>query len=100
MAKKKHTSINDYSKLPPSVLRKVDLESTLGTSTGENENAIVAGGWEGTDDATSTAPSDTAFNGLSERQKQEEVERLQELDTALENEPEMVVPEPARAETR
>ena len=35
-----------------------NLSRTEGSSTGEEENAIEAGGWEGTDDATSTAPSD------------------------------------------
>ena len=34
------------------------LAKTLGSATGETEHATVAGGWAGTDDDTSTAPSD------------------------------------------
>jgi hypothetical protein len=34
------------------------LEDTTGTSTGEKERAVELGGWAGTDDANSTAPSD------------------------------------------
>lgn len=30
----------------------------MGTATGEEEHAVVGGGWQGTDDATSTAPAD------------------------------------------
>lgn len=36
------------------------LGDTMGSSTGEAEFSAVSGGWEGTDDATSTAPSDLA----------------------------------------
>lgn len=36
------------------------LGETMGSSTGEDEFSAVSGGWEGTDDATSTAPSDLA----------------------------------------
>ncbi len=36
------------------------LGETMGSSTGEAEFSAVSGGWEGTDDATSTAPSDLA----------------------------------------
>ena len=39
------------------------LEDTLGSGTGEDDNALETGGWAGTDDATSTAPSDLAFQG-------------------------------------
>lgn len=34
------------------------LGETEGTATGEPTHEVLAGGWEGTDDATSTAPSD------------------------------------------
>lgn len=34
------------------------LGQVRGTATGEDEFSAVGGGWEGTDDATSTAPSD------------------------------------------
>ena len=34
------------------------LGEVMGTSTGEEDRDSVPGGWEGTDDATSTAPSD------------------------------------------
>ena len=40
----------------------VALEDTMGSSTGETERATEAGGWAGTDDATSTAPSDQIGN--------------------------------------
>ena len=39
-------------------MANTNLSRTQGSSTGEEENAIEAGGWAGTDDATSTAPSD------------------------------------------
>jgi hypothetical protein len=35
-----------------------ELGSLVGTTTGGTDRDTVAGGWEGTDDATSTAPSD------------------------------------------
>ena len=38
------------------------IGDTMGSSTGEIERAIAAGGWAGTDDATSTAPSDQMGN--------------------------------------
>lgn len=54
-------SVNDYSSAPPEVrFSENGIGKTLGSTTGEEENAIMAGGWEGTDDATSTAPSDQA----------------------------------------
>lgn len=34
------------------------LGEMVGTSTGEAPEDVLAGGWQGTDDATSTAPSD------------------------------------------
>ena len=44
--------------------------NTMGSSTGEEERAIEAGGWAGTDDATSTAPSDEMGNpSLPEEEK-------------------------------
>lgn len=42
----------------------------MGSATGEVDRAIAAGGWAGTDDATSTAPSDQLGNPpLSEEEK-------------------------------
>ena len=38
------------------------IGDTMGSSTGEAERAVEAGGWAGTDDATSTAPSDQIGN--------------------------------------
>lgn len=38
--------------------RDLNLGDTLGSGTGETENTMQSGGWAGTDDATSTAPSD------------------------------------------
>ena len=38
------------------------LGDTMGSATGEAERAIEAGGWAGTDDATSSAPSDQIGN--------------------------------------
>lgn len=38
------------------------LGETMGSATGEEERAIEAGGWAGTDDATSTSPSDELGN--------------------------------------
>ena len=46
------------------------IGDTMGSSTGEEARAIEAGGWAGTDDATSTAPSDEMGNpSLSEEEK-------------------------------
>src|SRR5580765_317550 len=38
------------------------LGDTMGSSTGEEGRAVEAGGWAGTDDATSTAPCDQIGN--------------------------------------
>ncbi len=35
-----------------------DIGDIMGSATGKMENSLVSGGWAGTDDATSTAPSD------------------------------------------
>lgn len=35
-----------------------ELGGILGSSTGEEDHEVIPGGWEGTDDATSTSPSD------------------------------------------
>ncbi len=40
------------------LFRGSDLSHTVGGETGEEDRDTVPGGWEGTDDATSTAPSD------------------------------------------
>lgn len=45
----------------------VDIESggigeVMGSATGDSEHSVVSGGWAGTDDATSTAPSDLIGN--------------------------------------
>jgi hypothetical protein len=51
--------LNDYSAAPDAIsVHNEDLGITKGSTTGEVANATVPGGWEGTDDATSTAPSD------------------------------------------
>lgn len=39
-----------------------DLGSIFGSKTGQTEHSTVSGGWAGTDDATSTAPSDQIGN--------------------------------------
>ena len=39
-----------------------DLGSIMGSGTGASEHSTVSGGWAGTDDATSTAPSDQIGN--------------------------------------
>lgn len=36
------------------------IGEVLGSATGEGDRDVTAGGWAGTDDATSTAPSDLA----------------------------------------
>ncbi len=38
------------------------LNGTMGSATGQRERIPQAGGWSGTDDATSTAPSDQIGN--------------------------------------
>jgi hypothetical protein len=47
---------------PLSGIDSSGLGDTMGSSTGEEERAVEAGGWSGTDDATSTAPSDQMGN--------------------------------------
>jgi hypothetical protein len=44
------------------------LGSLVGTTTGEADRDTVAGGWEGTDDATSTAPSDLSKHTVDQDQ--------------------------------
>ncbi len=56
VTKEERQSATDDASLPTS--RPVNVGQTMGTSTGEDEFNVVGGGWEGTDDATSTAPSD------------------------------------------
>ena len=36
----------------------IGVGAVIGTATGEQDRDVTAGGWAGTDDATSTAPSD------------------------------------------
>ena len=56
-------SVNDYSSAPQEVdVKNEGIGNTMGSATGEDENAMQAGGWAGTDDANSTAPSDVAFD--------------------------------------
>jgi len=58
--------VNDYSGVPREIVineNDIHLGQTEGTSTGEDENAVEAGGWAGTDDATSTAASDQSYSG-------------------------------------
>jgi hypothetical protein len=42
--------------------KRDELGMIMGSATGETEQTNVAGGWAGTDDATSTAPSDQIGN--------------------------------------
>ena len=54
----------------PDELGTATLEDTMGSSSGQADRAVEAGGWAGTDDATSTAPSDQLGNPpLSEEEK-------------------------------
>jgi hypothetical protein len=39
-----------------------DIGNIMGSKTGDSEHSLVTGGWAGTDDATSTAPSDQMGN--------------------------------------
>lgn len=50
--------INDQSGAPREIRPNDKVGRTLGTSTGEEEHAFVGGGWQGSDDDTSTAASD------------------------------------------
>jgi hypothetical protein len=43
----------------------ITLGSILGSATGEGDRDVVPGGWSGTEDATSTAPSDLMGIALS-----------------------------------
>jgi hypothetical protein len=44
---------------------EISLGSILGSATGEGDRDVVPGGWSGTEDATSTAPSDLMGISLS-----------------------------------
>ena len=70
------------------------LGEIVGSTTGEAEQSTVAGGWAGTDDATSTAPSDLigipqpepegdeaelAIRNVDQRADEEEEQRADEL---------------------
>lgn len=50
--------LNDYSSAPEAISINDNLDKTMGSETGETAHATQAGGWAGTDDSTSTAPSD------------------------------------------
>lgn len=52
-----------FEETPPHEIETPEssLGETEGSATGEPTHEVLAGGWEGTDDATSTAPSDFAF---------------------------------------
>lgn len=54
---KAHT-IDVPEDLPQKRTNYRELDHLRGTETGERQRATVPGGWEGTDDATSTAASD------------------------------------------
>ncbi len=58
---RKHKHNDSYS---PLVLdndpREDELGEIVGSATGEFDHDVIPGGWEGTDDATSTSPSDLA----------------------------------------
>lgn len=47
-----------------------ELSRTEGAMTGEEDLDTVAGGWEGTDDATSTAPSDLGPQATARRNEE------------------------------
>lgn len=64
--------------LPQPVDSEVNLGQVMGSMTGEEFEAIEApGGWAGTDDATSTAPSDLTSE---ERAKQDPLKKFRQLD--------------------
>lgn len=51
---------------PESATKLHPIGTIVGTMTGETDRDTVASGWEGTDDATSTAPSDLDSSGIPE----------------------------------
>ena len=60
--KKSHSSAAIKPAIPDDELGGEDeLGTVVGSATGEADRDVLPGGWEGTDDATSTAPSDLAF---------------------------------------
>jgi hypothetical protein len=68
---KKGISLSDQTEPVPAGERGLDesaeisLGSIRGTATGEADRDVVPGGWGGTEDATSTAPSDMMGISLS-----------------------------------
>lgn len=65
------------------------LGSVVGSATGEADHDPVPGGWEGTDDATSTSPSDLAQIRLTPsgtvttsdvEREQDEAEKISEME--------------------
>lgn len=71
--------LNDYSRAPEPFTVNEDLNRTWGSSTGNEENATEPGGWAGTDDATSTAPSDMPTNTRPLREQDSVDERLERV---------------------
>ncbi|MBI3295924.1 MAG: hypothetical protein HYZ71_14455 [Deltaproteobacteria bacterium] len=82
-------------------LAENDLGSLMGSSTGGAEYTTVTGGWAGTDDATSTAPSDQIGIPSAEDEKPvamiardidetiwmddaEQIDHLEEVDEVME----------------
>jgi hypothetical protein len=55
---KRHRQTSQFDPENDESIQPRSIGQMMGSGTGEEENEIVAGGWQGTDDATSTAPSD------------------------------------------
>ena len=61
----KHRKSSDEMEIH-SILQFPALGTIVGSSTGEAEGDTVPGGWEGTDDATSTSPPDLVAQQTSQ----------------------------------
>jgi hypothetical protein len=59
------------------------LGQVMGTQTGEEDRDTVAGGWQGTDDATSTAPSDMPDLAASLGEDSQRLSEEEEADSVL-----------------
>lgn len=77
--KKKKDTVTPVDKLP------MDVGSLMGSSTGEEENMLVSGGWAGTDDATSTSISDQLGNPPIPEEEKPLSAIAHDFDTTIEN---------------
>lgn len=66
----------------------IKLGSLMGSSTGDSEHTMMTGGWAGTDDATSTAPSDQLGNPPIPEEDKSNAEITRDFEASVERDEE------------